>query len=114
MVILHYSLLMNKTLIYLLLLANLCAGTAFAWDTHPEAMLGHDSAAINMMLDEDHSHPDGDLHHEDHCCHGAAHLVGVIFTQTTQFVADSDTDFFALSQPPRFLYIAPLLRPPIV
>ena len=105
---------MNKTLIYLLLFATLCAGTAFAWDTHPEAMAGHDSAAGNMMAGEDHNHPDGDLHHDDHCCHGAAHLVGVIFTHTTKFTVDSDNEFFALSQTPNLLYIAPLLRPPIV
>jgi len=105
---------MKKILIYILLLANLSTGLAFAWDTHPEAMVGHDSAAIDLLTDADHDHPDGDLHHSDHCCHGAAHLVGIVFNHSTQFVAGSDNDFIAFSTTPKFLYIAPLLRPPIV
>jgi len=105
---------MKKILICLLLLANLNTGLAFAWDTHLEAMVGHDSTAIDLLTDADHEHPDGDLHHSDHCCHGAAHLVGLIFNQSTPFVASSHDGFIVLSQAPALLYIAPLLRPPIV
>ncbi|VAW89902.1 hypothetical protein MNBD_GAMMA17-834 [hydrothermal vent metagenome] len=105
---------MKKILICLLLLANLSAGLAFAWDSHPEAMVGHDSTAIELLAGSDHDHLDGDLHHNDHCCHGAAHLVGLIFSQSTPFVASSHDGFIALSQAPARLYIAPLLRPPIV
>jgi len=105
---------MKKILICLLLLANLSSGLAFAWDTHPEAMVGHDSAAIELVAGDDHDHPDDDLHHDDHCCHGAAHVVGIVFNQTTQFVASRHNHFSVLSSAPRFLYIAPLLRPPIV
>ncbi len=102
---------MKKILICLLLLANLSAGLAFAMDNHPEVLVGHDSAALDLLTDQDY--PDGDLHHSDHCCHGAAHLVGLIFNQNTSFVASSDENFTALLQTPTLLYIAPLLRPPI-
>ena len=106
---------MKKILICLLLLANLSTGLAFASDTHPEAMVGHDSAAIDLLTDTDHEHPDGELHHSaHHCCHGAAHLVGLIFNQSAPFVANDHDDFIVLSQAPSLLYIAPLLRPPIV
>jgi len=104
---------MKRILIYILLLANLCTGIAFAWDTHPEAMVGH-AAAIDLVAGQNHDHPDGDLHHSDHCCHGAAHLVGIVFCPITVFVANSHDQFFALSQTPHLLYITPLLRPPIV
>ena len=104
---------MKRILICLLLLANLSSGLAFAWDTHPEAMVGHDFAAVELV-DDGHEHPDGDLHHDDHCCHGAAHVVGIVFNQTTPFMASRHDGFIALFQAPAFLYIAPLLRPPIV
>lgn len=76
--------------------------------------MGHDSAAIELLAGSDHDYPDGDLHHSDHCCHGAAHLIGLIFNHTTPFVASSDDGFIVPTQAPAFLYIAPLLRPPIV
>ncbi len=104
---------MKKILICLLLLANLSSGLAFALDTHPEVMVGHDVAAIDLLTGVDYEQPDGDLHQDDHCCHSAAHLVGLIFNQNTPFVASSGGNFTALSQPPVLLYIAPLLRPPI-
>jgi len=105
---------MKKILICLLLLANLSTGLAFALDSHPEAIVGHDSAAIELLAGSDYEHPDGDLHHNDHCCHGAAHFVGLIFNHTTPFVASSADGYIALTQAPSLLYIAPLLRPPIV
>lgn len=104
---------MKQILIYLLLLANFCAGVAFAWDSHPEVTGGHNPAVIDLVTGDDHDHPDGDLHHDDHCCHGAAHLVGIVFSQNTQFMASYPCEYFALSQTPDLLYIAPLLRPPI-
>ncbi len=100
---------MKKILIYLLLLAHLFTGLAFALDTHPEAVVGHDSATIDLHYD--HS---SDLQYDDYHCHGAAHLVGLIFTQSTQFMASKHHDFFVQAQIPVHLYIAPLLRPPIV
>jgi len=105
---------MKKILICLLLLANLSAGLAFALDSHPETMVGHDSAAIDLLVGSDHDHPDGDMHHSDHSCHGAAHLVGLIFNPITPFVASCDDGFIVLTQSPAFLYIAPHVRPPIV
>ncbi len=105
---------MKKILICLLLLANLSTGLAFALDIHPEAMVGHASTSIDLLTDADHELPDSDLHQSDHCCHGAAHLVGLIFHQSTPFVARGHDGFIVLSQTPALLYIAPLLRPPIV
>ncbi len=99
---------MKKTLICLLLLAHLFTGLAFALDTHPEVVAGHDSA--DVALHYDHS---GDQQYDDHHCHGAAHLVALIFTQSTPFTARSHHDFFVQIKTPLHLYIAPLLRPPI-
>jgi len=99
----------------MILLANLCSGVAFAWNTHSEAMLGYDSAVVDLSVGESHDHhPDSDLHHGDHCCHGAAHLVGLIFNQTASLIASDRHDLSVLAQSPSLLYIAPLLRPPIV
>ncbi len=80
-------------------------------DTHPEAVVGYNSAAIDLLANAD---CDGDLHHGDHCGHASAHLIGLIFEQTTPFIAEKNQDFFIHSQIPIHLYIAPLLRPPIV
>jgi len=104
---------MKRLLVSFLLIANLCSGLAFAWDTHPEAMVGHDKAKVDMVAGGNHDHPSGDLHHSDHCCHGAAHLVGMLSNNTTQLVEGGRVHLY----PPRLvspaLYIAPLLRPPI-
>ncbi len=96
-----------------MLLTNLSAGLAFALDTHPEAMAGHDSTMVDLLTDTDPENTDDDRHHNDHGCHGAAHLVALIFSQSTAFVANSHDNFTAQSQAPPLLYIAPLLRPPI-
>ena len=104
---------MKRILICLLLLANLSSGLAFAWDTHPEAMVGHDSAAVNLVYD-DHDHPDGDLHHDEHCCHGAAHLTGIFTTVSTPLIEVESSYRFSMMDTLPSLYITPLLRPPIV
>ena len=104
---------MKRILICILLVANLVSGLAFAWDTHPEAMVGHDSAAVNLM-DDDHEHPDGDFHHDDHCCHGAAHLMGIFAIVYTPDMNMKSIHHFSMMDVFPFLYITPLLRPPIV
>ncbi len=105
---------MKKILIYILLLANLGAGLAFALDTHSEGMLGYDSVAIDLrVVGADYHLHDGDLDNNDHCCHGAAHLVGFVSHQNVQFIEGNHDDFIVLSQTPTLLYISPLLRPPI-
>ncbi len=105
---------MKKILIFLLLLANLTTGLAFALDTHP-GVVAHDSAAtLALQADTDHDHPDGEFHHSDHCGHGAAHLLGLLSNPTSPLMASRHDGFPALSQTPALLYIAPLLRPPIV
>lgn len=105
---------MKKILIYILLLANLGAGLAFALDIHSEGMLGYDSAATDLRVGANHSPHDGDLDKEDHCCHGAAHLVGLVLHQTTPYIEGNNNSFITLSQTPTLLYLSPLLRPPIV
>ncbi len=105
---------MKKILIYLLLLLNLGTGLAFAMDIHPEAMAPHSSTTINSLTDADDEHSDGDLHHNDHCCHGTAHLIGLIFSHSTSFAPGNHNNLIRLFQTPTALYITPLLRPPIV
>jgi len=103
---------MKKLFVLIILLANLCSSLAFAWDTHPEATMGHDSVAASLV-DDDHKHPDGDLHNDDHSCHGAAHLMG-IFTTISAQILDAQGDYrFSLMDALPSLYITPLLRPPI-
>ncbi len=103
---------MKKVLICLLLLVHLFTGLAFALDTHPEAVVGHESGASDLLAGI--ADCDDDLHQGDHCGHAAAHLVGLIFEQTTSVMISNDHDFFIRPQNPNLLYIAPLLRPPIV
>ena len=105
---------MKKILISLLLLANLMTGLAFALDAHPEAMTDHDVSVIELLSDSDSDHSDADQGHSDHFCHSTAHMLGLIFNQATPFVASHHDGFVGLSQVPVLLYIAPLLRPPIV
>jgi hypothetical protein len=102
---------MKRILIYILLVANLASGLAFAWDTHPEAA-GHGSVVIDSVTGDDHS--DGDVHHADHCCHGAAHLMGIFNAVVTPMVKTKDSHVFSLANSLPSLYITPLLRPPIV
>lgn len=105
---------MKRLLVYFLLIANLCSGLAFAWDTHPEAMVGHDTVMVDLVAGVDHDHPDGDLHHGDHCCHGISHLIGMFYDASTPVaVADCNHQSSLVSVSP-LPYITPLLRPPIV
>jgi len=101
---------MKKTLICLLLLANFCSGLAFALDAHSEAIVGGD---LSTMAFVDQHQPDDDLHYDDHCSHGAAHLTGIVFEQQLGFLVGQKNQFLALSQTPNNLYITPFLRPPI-
>lgn len=104
---------MKRILICLLLLANLSSGLVFAWDTHPEAMVGHDFAAVELVGDG-HEHPDGDLHHDDHSCHAAAHLMGIVTTDSTSLIETGKSYRLSMMATLSSLYITPLLRPPIV
>ena len=103
---------MKRYLAYFLLIANLCSGVAFAWDSHPEALFGHDAAMAELSEGMDHDHPDGDLHHEDHCCHGAAHLMGIPLVSEQAFDHGRQSTFSALTPSAPLPYIAPHLRPP--
>ena len=107
---------MKKLLTCILLLANFWSGLAFAWDTHPEVTPDHGAVTINLMADaaNDTDHQDGKLFHNDHCSHGAAHLIGILNDMATPLVISGHAhhSFSALALPS--LYIAPLLRPPIV
>lgn len=105
---------MKRILICILLITNLFSGLAFAWDTHPEALAGHDTVMLHALASIDHDHTDGIQHHGDHCCHGAAHLIGLFNVDTMPValtISDHDTFLlFALTS----LHIPTLHRPPIV
>ncbi len=105
---------MKKILIYLLLLANLSTGFAFSMDAYPEAAADHSLLEINLLADQDHHYASGEPHLDDHSCHGAAHLLGLVSNQPIPLVTHRHEGFSLLSQTPTPLYVAPLLRPPIV
>lgn len=103
---------MKQLFICILLIANIGSSLAFAWDSHPEAG-EHDSDIINLVGD-DHNHSDGDLHHDDHSCHGAAHLIGIVATISTPLLGAKNDYRVSTTDTLPSLYITPLLRPPIV
>jgi hypothetical protein len=105
---------MKKVLIYMLLLANLFSGMAFALDNDPAALLGHEVTTINQMLNTDFEHPDEGLLNGDHCSHGAAHLVGIFYSSSLKETAVGNNHHSIPLASLAFLYISPLLRPPIV
>ena len=104
---------MKRILIYLMLIANLFTGLAFAWDSHPEAFFGHDAVVVGLA-DQHSPSPDGDKHTDHHCCHGAAHLVAIFHNEPSPFLVGDQRNLTALTQSLRPFYIAPHLRPPIV
>ncbi len=104
---------MKRLLIYPLLLAHLCSGLAFAWDTHPGAMAGHDLVAFDQPAGESTHHTGSEPHHDSHSCHGAAHLIGIIHNTAIPVAATGQNEH---TIPPSLIpsrYIAPHLRPPI-
>jgi len=104
---------MKKLLILLLLLANICSGTAFAWDNYSRAVIDHDSSIAGMALAAG-QHPSSDVHVNDHCAHGAAHLVGIFYNTSLSVAAVCANHHVAARAPLTSRYISPLLRPPIV
>jgi len=108
---------MKRTVLYILLLANLFSGLAFAWDSHPEAMAGHEPLVFDRPATA-HSHGHGDSasadwEHANHCCHGAAHLIGFIHEPATPHLLAGGKHPFLSPAPLLSLPIAPHLRPPI-
>ncbi|MFV2055501.1 MAG: hypothetical protein ACC707_03495 [Thiohalomonadales bacterium] len=103
----------KNLLIYVLLLTTLFSGVAFAWDTDPEAMVGHDQAKIDLLTGDDHNHPEGTTHHNDHCCHGIAHLVGIITQSDLHFFTNNNSKIVNLDSAITSHYLTPFLRPPI-
>ncbi len=110
---------MKKFLISILLLTSLCSGSAFAWDKHPASMSDHTvTVAMDMAagLDHDHSNdfPKNGPYPDDHCGHGAAHLVGIFYDASFKMLTiDYNYRVVAVISLPS-LYISPLLRPPII
>jgi hypothetical protein len=114
---------MKKLFINLLLLANLFSGMAFAWDNDPVAMLGHELTvdqvkSISVLQPHDVLSSQvfsyDELSHDDHCSHGAAHVVGIFYHSSVKKVAIEGIYHFVPGVSLAFLYISPLLRPPIV
>ncbi len=104
---------MKKILIYLLLLVNLSTGFSFALDAYPEAAADHNLVEIKLLVDQGHHYSSGEPHLDDHSCHGAAHLLGLVSNQLIPPVTHRHESFSLLSQTATLLYTAPLLRPPI-
>lgn len=98
----------------MLLFANLFSGMAFALDNDPAAMLGHEVTTINQLLDGDIGHSNEGLFSGDHCSHGAAHLVGIFYNTSLKEAAVDNRHQSVSVTSLAFLYITPLLRPPIV
>ena len=79
-------------------------------------MSNHGVVVAMDMVAHDHSsdfHKNG-AYPDDHCGHGAAHLVGIFYDASLKAL-NIDRSYRAvtvISLP--FLYISPLLRPPIV
>ncbi|MCF6258399.1 MAG: hypothetical protein L3J98_16030 [Gammaproteobacteria bacterium] len=108
---------MRKFLISILVLMSLCSGSAFAWDKHPASMSNH-GVAVAMDMTANHDHSDdfsqNGSYPDDHCSHGAAHLVGIFYDASLKALnIDHSYRAVAVVSFPS-LYISPLLRPPIV
>jgi hypothetical protein len=110
---------MKKFLTSILLLTTLCSGSSFAWDTHPASAFGFDAVGSAMVVDiatnGDHAHEltDGGLSQDDHCSHATAHLLGIFYNAPLK-MQNAVSNYRVLSSiifP--YLYISPLLRPPI-
>ncbi len=86
----------------------------FAWDAHPDAGVADGITIINLTEDADHANPDSSRHLNDHCGHGAAHLVAIFYKAAMQIeVSDRDQYAFLASALPS-PYISPPPRPPRV
>lgn len=109
---------MKRYFIYILVLACLFSNVTFAWDADPKTMLGHNGTSIDLLSGElshgDSHHPEGDLHHYDHCCHGIAHLVGLIDKSSLRFTGGNSGKIHSLNYPIISHFLPLLLRPPIV
>ncbi|HFC53146.1 MAG TPA: hypothetical protein ENJ43_01800 [Gammaproteobacteria bacterium] len=104
---------MKRQLLCLLLLTNICASTALAWDIHPEPLAGHDIVVFERQTAEPHTHSDGERHHANHCCHGAAHLTGCINESAALAVNPNRLQYLSPAATLPSLYLTPHLRPPI-
>lgn len=105
---------MKRILIHLLLLSTLFSGLAFAWDNHPEAMVGYDSVALDLLSSADQisANESGETH-SDHCGHASSHLIALVFNSINPVNHSVDTHRHTFSAPAILRYTAPLLRPPI-
>ena len=93
---------------------SLCSGSAFAWDKHLASMSNH-GVAVAMDMAANHDHSDdfsqNGSYPDDHCSHGAAHLVGGYDASLKALNIDHSYRAVAVVSFPS-LYISLLLRPP--
>jgi len=73
----------------------------------------NDLATSDLATDVSHTYSN-DMQADDHCAHGAAHLVGIFYDAKLPLVAVSPNLYVSSIAPLVSLYISPLLRPPIV
>ncbi len=85
---------MRKKIAKFLILLMLFSNAAWAMDSSATAFFGHGAEQVQIDNDSD-SHPHDqqtqqDLEHSDHCCHGAAHLIGITSIKLLQIDATKD------------------------
>jgi hypothetical protein len=104
---------MKKLLMVIIILSHLGLGFAFAWDTHPQAIAGHNPLLSAMNLDID-SHPSEQCSDANHCCHGIAHLLSLMNQSDFAVLTAQPQRFLTYREIAKRLSIPPLFKPPIV
>lgn len=105
---------MKRILIYVLLFANLASGIAFAWDAHAGAVLGDEWIGQSVAAGTGDGQPAGDVHEDDHCCHGASHFSGVLADHSASIEASVGVHISQALSVLSSLAISPPRRPPIL
>lgn len=81
-----------KFLVFLMLLSN----AAWAVDASASAFFGHSVEQTQLAnntsdsLQDQNPSEQQNLEHNDHCCHGVAHLIGMTSTKLTHIEASRD------------------------
>lgn len=95
-----------------LMLSILGYGMAVTADVHNESVQSHDHV---LLLTDTHtdSDPVGQEIDCDHCCHGLAHMLGLVSEAEELPVTGISLPIIHRSKYPCFIFQAPAFRPPI-
>jgi len=104
---------MKNFLIVIIILSHLGLGFAYAWDSHPQAIVGHNPLLSAMAIDTD-TYQNEPCNDANHCCHGFVHLLSLMSLSTFSVLTEQQTSFSAYHQIVTQLTIPPLFKPPIV